>query len=113
MKLGHTTTVLPALKKSLLLDHESLLSYFGNMKNNEKRTSLNEVFVTDTHDFSRIRQVLDDAVKFSPASEEFGQTGEYTSPMRSARGDYPPQYEPTVVGGRGSQGISISEPNYF
>jgi hypothetical protein len=28
MKLGHATTVLPALKKSLLLDHPSLLSYF-------------------------------------------------------------------------------------
>ena len=34
MKLGHTTTVLPALKKSLLLDHSSLLNYFNNIKGN-------------------------------------------------------------------------------
>ena len=32
MKLGHGSTVLPALKKSLLLDHQSLLNYFDDMK---------------------------------------------------------------------------------
>ena len=33
MKLGHSNTVLAALKKSLLLDHQSLASYFEDMKN--------------------------------------------------------------------------------
>lgn len=33
MKLSHTSTVLAALKKSLLLDHKSLLEYFGHMRN--------------------------------------------------------------------------------
>ena len=32
MKLGHCNTVIPALKKSLLLDHQSLLSYFEDSK---------------------------------------------------------------------------------
>ena len=65
MKLGHTTTVLPALKKSLLLDHESLLNYFGNMKVVDRRGSLNEVFITENHEVSRIRQALEDSVRFN------------------------------------------------
>lgn len=31
MKLGHSSTVLPALKTSLTLDYESLKNFFGNM----------------------------------------------------------------------------------
>ena len=85
MKLGHTTTVLPALKKSLLLDHESLLGYFGNMKL-EKRTTLNENYITDSHDVSRIRQVLEDSVRFNTMNMDYGETDGYTSPNRSARG---------------------------
>lgn len=33
MKLSHSNTVLPALKKCLLLDHKALLEYFRYMKN--------------------------------------------------------------------------------
>jgi hypothetical protein len=29
MKLGHSGTILGAIRKSLLLDHQSLLKYFG------------------------------------------------------------------------------------
>ena len=35
MKLGHSGTVLAALKKTLLLDHNSLLNYFGDMRHKE------------------------------------------------------------------------------
>ena len=38
MKLGHASTVLQALKKSLLLDHESLRNYFGNMDFKSRKT---------------------------------------------------------------------------
>lgn len=38
MKLGHSSTVLPALKKSLLLDHESLRNYFNSMDYRTKKT---------------------------------------------------------------------------
>lgn len=38
MKLGHASTVLPALKKSLLLDHDSLKNYFGGMEYRTKKT---------------------------------------------------------------------------
>lgn len=40
MKLGHASSVIPALKKSLVLDHQSLLNYFNDMKQ-EKKMSLN------------------------------------------------------------------------
>lgn len=32
MKLAHSGTVLSALKKAILLDHQSLLNYFGDMQ---------------------------------------------------------------------------------
>jgi hypothetical protein len=32
MKLGHSGTILMALKKILLLDHQSLVKYFGEMR---------------------------------------------------------------------------------
>jgi hypothetical protein len=32
MKLGHSGTVLPAIKKSVLLDHQSLMKFFGDMR---------------------------------------------------------------------------------
>lgn len=67
MKLGHTTTVLPALKKSLLLDHESLLNYFGSIKLQDKKTSLTEIYISDNHDVGRLRQILDEAVRFNTA----------------------------------------------
>lgn len=38
MKLGHSSTVLPALKKSLLLDHESLRNYFSGMDYRGKKS---------------------------------------------------------------------------
>lgn len=37
MKLGHSSTALSALKKSLLLDHQSLLGYFSDLKNQERK----------------------------------------------------------------------------
>ena len=40
MKLGHGSTVLPALKKSLLLDHQSLLHYFDDIKDEPRRAPL-------------------------------------------------------------------------
>ena len=40
MKLGHSNTVLPALKKSLLLDHQSLANYFEEMKNEPKKPQI-------------------------------------------------------------------------
>ena len=40
MKLGHASTVLPALKKSLLLDHESLRNYFSNIDFKSKKCQL-------------------------------------------------------------------------
>ncbi len=39
MKLSHSTTVLPALKKCLLLDHKALLEYFRHMKNPYPKTA--------------------------------------------------------------------------
>jgi hypothetical protein len=38
MKLSNSSTVLPALKKCLLLDHKSLLDYFRFMKNPYPKT---------------------------------------------------------------------------
>jgi hypothetical protein len=38
MKLGHASTVLPSLKKSLLLDHESLRNYFSNIDFKSKKS---------------------------------------------------------------------------
>lgn len=38
MKLGHASTVLPALKKSLLLDHESLRTFFNSMDYRSRKT---------------------------------------------------------------------------
>lgn len=57
--------------------------------------------------------MLEDSVKFNTNVMEYGETGEgYTSPIRSARGDY--QHEPSSIPGRpSSQSIAISEPNYF
>ena len=40
MKLGHSNTVLPALKKSLLLDHNSLLNYFDDIKSDTRKAPL-------------------------------------------------------------------------
>jgi hypothetical protein len=45
MKLGHSNTVLPALKKSLLLDHQNLINYFNDLKANEKRQVMIENYL--------------------------------------------------------------------
>lgn len=37
MKLGHSSSVLPALKRGILLDHGSIVDYFANLKTRERR----------------------------------------------------------------------------
>ena len=58
MKLGHTTTTLSALKKSLLLDHQSLLAYFNNLKSAERRMPTTDIFVSESQDLNRMRSFL-------------------------------------------------------
>ena len=66
MKLGHSSSCIPALKKSLLLDHQSLLNYFSDMKNIQDRgTKLPESFVFENEDFRKLRNTLDNYVVFS------------------------------------------------
>lgn len=113
MKLGHTTTVLPALKKSLLLDHESLLSYFSSMKT-EKKTTLSEVYITENFERNHIRQVLEDIVKFPPHDmQTYGESGDvYTSPIRTARGSDPYNNDTAMIPAR-QPSIGINWNNYF
>lgn len=65
MKLGHSSTVLPALKKSLLLDHESLRNYFSSMDYRTKKTELSEWFVLEGQDPLKLRGYLEDLVKIN------------------------------------------------
>jgi hypothetical protein len=37
LKLSHPSSVLPALKKCLLLDHKALIEYFSHLKNNQPK----------------------------------------------------------------------------
>ncbi len=62
MKLGHSNTVLPALKKSLLLDHNSLLNYFEDIKSETRKTPLTENFVQENEDIGRVKHLLDNYV---------------------------------------------------
>jgi len=45
IKLAHTSTTIPAIKKSMLLDHQALINYFSHLKNQEKK-NLIENYVT-------------------------------------------------------------------
>jgi hypothetical protein len=46
MKLAHSNSAVPAVKKALLLDHKALLEYFSHFKNN-RPVIQNDTFFTE------------------------------------------------------------------
>lgn len=63
--MGHASTVIPALKKSLLLDHESLRNYFNTMDYRTRKTELSEWYVMENQDPLQLRNYFEDLVKIN------------------------------------------------
>ena len=49
--MGHSQTVIPALKKSLVLDYQSLINHFDDLKARGNAITVNETFVSDNSDY--------------------------------------------------------------
>lgn len=63
--MGHASTVIPALKKSLLLDHESLRNYFNKLDYYTRKTELSEWYVMENQDPLQLRNYFEDLVKIN------------------------------------------------
>lgn len=63
--MGHASTVIPALKKSLLLDHESLRNYFNTLDYYTRKTELSEWYVMENQDPLQLRNYFEDLVKIN------------------------------------------------
>ena len=78
MKLGHINTVLPALKKCLLLDHRSLVDYFGHLRQAQPRANAESFFFENPTAVSQLRTSLERTVEVSSYERE--ETREQTKP---------------------------------
>ena len=63
--MGHASTVIPALKKSLLLDYESLRNYFNTLDYYTRKTELSEWYVMENQDPLQLRNYFEDLVKIN------------------------------------------------
>ena len=112
MKLGHSTTALPALKKSLLLDHQSLIGYFSDLKNQERKMPVTEVFVSEEYDLARIRGVLEESVRVLPV-ESARMDLDYYSPKKNFYQEEVPMSSHRNNTAHQASYPQITEPDYF
>lgn len=70
LKLSNSSTVLPALKKCLLLDHKSLLDYFRHMKMPFPKTVTENFFTEAANTPVQVKALLDRCIMFEKFAGE-------------------------------------------
>ena len=58
VKLGHINTVLPALKKCLLLDHRSLVDYFAHLRQAQPKANAESFFFENPTAVAQLKGAL-------------------------------------------------------
>lgn len=58
MKLAHPNSVLPALKKALLLDQQALLDFFSHLRNQRPNVPSEQFFTENTASLQNLRNIL-------------------------------------------------------
>ena len=62
VKLGHINTVLPALKKCLLLDHRSLVDYFAHLRQAQPKANAESFFFENPTAVAQLKSALERSV---------------------------------------------------
>jgi hypothetical protein len=70
LKLSNSSTVLPALKKCLLLDHKSLLDYFRHAKAPFPKNVTENFFTEPSNVTAQVKTLLERAITFESFAAE-------------------------------------------
>lgn len=81
MKLAHPNSVLPALKKALLLDQQALIDFFGHLRNPKQNLILENFFTESNAAFQGVRNGIEQCVQFELAGQ--GQALQRDQPILS------------------------------
>lgn len=81
MKLAHSNSALPALKKALLLDHKALLQYFSHLKNNRPLVQNDTFFTEMSGSLSNVKTALQRSISFDLPKVQAPIQHEFQSPF--------------------------------
>ena len=81
MKLAHSNSALPALKKALLLDHKALLQYFSHLKNNRPVIQNDTFFTEMPGSLSNVKTALQRSISFELPQVQYPTQHEFQSPF--------------------------------
>lgn len=63
MKLAHPSSVLPALKKALLLDQQALLDFFSHLRNQRPNVPTEQFFTENTTSLQNFKNILEQSIR--------------------------------------------------